>query len=286
MNTMNGYCDLHLHSTYSDGRQLPEELVAMAKELGLGAVALCDHNSVKGLPRFMKAGETFGVKTLAGVEISCQYKEKEVHILGLMIPEEQWERVTEYLAPVFDAKEKSNRAMLERLQQAGVDITYADVEKEAGGGYINRVHFARAMVAAGETESVSTAFDTYLKEGNGFYLPEETARPDAIRVIEFLYGIGAVPLLAHPLLSFSVEELEEFLAEAKMEDLAGMETHYSAFTAEQTAKLMAIAQRWGLLCSGGSDFHGDNKPHIAMGTGMGNLAVPLSFVETMEEFLD
>lgn len=275
------YCDLHVHSLYSDGENTPEELVDMGEELGLSALALCDHNTVKGLPRFMKAAMGKGLLPVPGVEVTCEFMRKEVHMLGLFVREDRLEEMEEYLSQISVFKEESNRRLAENLEKAGLPVDYGQIKAQAGEGFINRVHFAKAMMAARYVVSVPEAFSRYLREEQGLFVPPK--RLDAMEVMDFLLSVKALPVLAHPFLSLSLEELLLFLPQAKARGLGGMETRYSKFTPEQTELAAALAQRYTLLESGGSDYHGNGKPDIHMGTGRGKLQVPAAFCERLRE---
>lgn len=275
------YCDLHTHSLYSDGEQTPEELVEMGEELGLSALVLSDHNTVKGLSRFMQAGRGKEIVTVPGVEVTCEFMSKEIHMLGLFVREDRAEETETYLSQIAKFKEKSNRKLEENLRKAGLPVDYEKIKTEAGEGFINRVHFARAMMEAGYVSSVPEAFEKYLREEHGLF--ESPQKLDALEVIDFLLSVKTLPVMAHPFLSLSLEELLLFLPKAKVRGLAGMETIYTKFSSEETATAHRLAEQYALLESGGSDFHGSNKPGIFMGTGRGNLQVPTRLYEKLRE---
>lgn len=275
---MTGYCDLHTHSVFSDGTFTPAELVAAAEELGLAAVALTDHNTVAGLPEFLEAGRESPVETVAGVEFSTEYEGTELHILALWLDEARFARVTELLEDFRIRKERSNEDLVEALARAGMVIDYEAV-KAAAGGYINRAHIAHELTRLGYTESIKDAFKHLLAPGAGFYTPPK--RLDAYDAIRFIKSLGAVAVLAHPLLNLDEAGLLAFLPEAVAAGLDGMEVLYPKYTPEETALAEKLAEKFGLLPSGGSDFHGTNKPDIALGTGRGDLRVPKRFLSAL-----
>lgn len=267
-------CDLHTHSTFSDGTFTPEEIVRSAKELGLAAIALTDHNTALGLPEFMKAGAEYGVRTIPGTELSTTYNRHEVHIVGLFIPEEHWKDVNVFTERLWRAKDESNRKLERALKEAGYPVDYQDMLSRSEGGQVNRSGFGDELQRKGYM-SKSEAFRTVLRPRREGGLYEVPKRPDAFEAIEFLRSIGAVPVLAHPYLNFGDSgELWTFLQKAKKHGLGGMEVYYSTFGPEQTAEALSTARKAGLVPSGGSDFHGAAKPKISLGTGKGNLAVP------------
>ena len=271
-------CDLHTHSCCSDGTLTPAQLIEQAEKAGLAAVALCDHNTVAGLPEFVEAGRRSIVEAVPGIEFSTEYRGTELHILGLFIQEQYYEAVNELLSEALEQKKQSNVALVEKLKEQGLDVTYEVIEAEAGGT-VNRAVIGAYLVRHRFCGSMEEAFDRWLNLDRGFYVPPK--RPDAFEVIRFIKSIGAVAVLAHPFLNLNEKQLREFLAQA--EKLDGMEVYYSKFTEDQTALAEKIAEEFGLMKSGGSDFHGSNKPDIHIGKGYGNLAVPLQSLEELKK---
>lgn len=268
-------CDLHNHSVFSDGTDQPETLIAMAEALDLGAVALTDHNCVDGLPRFLAAAEGRSVIAVPGIEFSTGWQEGELHILALFVRARDYDKVRAIAAEPDRLKRESNLALAKALNEAGYAIDYAAIEAATPNGRVNRSQFADALVAAGYFPEKQRIFDTILHPSGPYYQPPK--RLPALEAIRFIRSIGAVAILAHPFLSHTPDQIEEFLAEAIPAGLDGMETHYSKFSPETTALATDMARRHGLLPSGGSDYHGTGKPDIAMGTGRGDLAVPMEF---------
>lgn len=277
---MTEICDLHTHSTFSDGTVTPAELIRMAKEQGIAAVALCDHNTVAGLPEFMSAGEGSCVRAIPGVEFSTDYHGTELHILGLFIQPAYYAAVTQKLDEMLQKKEQSNRDLVEALKTAGIWLDYDQIKAKTPDGYVNRAVIAAEMVQKGYCETVKAAFSDWLSPKRGFYHPPE--RLDAMDVIRFIKSIGAVAVLAHPFLNLDEENLRQFLKEAVPHGLDGMETLYSKFSETETALAGTIAEEFGILSSGGSDFHGANKPDIQLGSGRGNLQVPLDVLNKLQ----
>lgn len=274
---MNCYCDLHTHSSFSDGTCAPAELIRLAEEAGLGAVALCDHNTVAGLPDFLKAAEGSPVEAVPGIEFSTEYEGKELHILGLFIEQEHYDAVNELLNEALQRKEESNLNLIRNLNRAGICLDYNRIKAEANGT-VNRAVIASAMVQSDYCESIKAAFRDWLAPEEGYFVPPK--RLDAFDVIRFIKSVGAVAVLAHPFLNLKEEELRRFLTKA--EGLDGMEVYYPLFDAAQTALAEQIAAEFGLVKSGGSDFHGENKPDIRIGVGRGDLRVPMKCLEEMK----
>lgn len=276
-------CDLHTHSIYSDGTYTPQQLVKAAKGAGLAALVLSDHNTVGGLPSFLAAAEGTGVEAIPGIEFSTEYRGKELHILGLYLPKESYGAIDALLQKFLAQKEQSNRDLVHKLNGEGIHIDY-DVICSKAAGRINRAVIAAEMVEKGYCQSVKEAFSLWLSEKRGYYRPP--VRTDAYEVIRFIKSIGAAAVLAHPFLNFSEEELREFLPRAVEEGLDGMEVYYPLYDAATTRLALQITQEFHLLPSGGSDFHGANKPDISIGTGRGNLVIPLTFAQQLKKRSD
>lgn len=277
---MEKLCDLHTHSVYSDGTLTPSEILRLAQDLNLSAVALCDHNTVSGLPDFLKASKNLNIKAVCGAEFSCEFLGKEVHLLGLFIKEEQFDAVTKKVQVLAERKEQSNRQLTRSLRRAGYQIDYDELKSASAGGQVNRANIAAKLTSLGYTKSPDEAFKTLLLEKHGHYLRPRLL--DVFEMIEFLTTIGSASVLAHPFLNLSDTELVEFLPRAKKSGLLGLETLYPKFSNAQTERLRALCREFCLLQSGGSDFHGTNKPDISLGVGRGDLAVPYEFLEKLE----
>ena len=272
-------CDLHIHSNFSDGTCSPAELIDIAQMLGLQAVALCDHNTVAGLPDFLEAARGREVEAVPGIEFSADYGGTEVHILGLFIQPERYADVTALLDEMLRKKDESNAALCRKLTAAGFPLDYAAIKSATPAGQVNRAVIAAEMVRLGYCASVKEAFSTRLSVRHGYYVPP--ARPDALRVIRFIKSIGSVAVLAHPFLNLDEERLRVFLPRAKDAGLDGMEVYYPLFDKKTTQLAVALAEMFDLLPSGGSDFHGANKPDIQMGTGRGNLHIPRKLLDQL-----
>lgn len=280
---MEKYCDLHTHSVFSDGTCTPAEIISLAEDAGLSAVALCDHNTVAGLPDFQAAARTSTVEAVAGIELSTEYLNKDLHIVGLYIRPEFYGDISARMEDYSRRKTESNMDLCEGLCRHGYPITYEEICARFPGGNVNRAHFAALLTEKGFASSVRDAFDSILGEEIGIYHPPK--RFEVLESIAYLKSLGAVPILAHPFLDLKEDELEVFLPVAKEAGLAGMETIYSTFDAAERALASRIAEKHGLLPSGGSDFHGENKPDICIGRGRGDLFVPFSYLEDIRKKL-
>lgn len=264
-------CDLHTHTVHSDGSFTPKELAKAAKERNL-IIALTDHNTVSGLADFLAEAEREGVIAIGGTEISTEWEGTEFHLLGLFISPEHYSDVEELFEDYHRRKRKSNIDLVDNLNAAGYSIDFASVEKRNIKGRVNRAHIAAELIEKGYASSVSDAFDRLLDEKCGFYNP--TKRISLTDAIRFVRSIGAVPVLAHPLKEIGAERLREILPELCEGGLVAIETMHSSYSDEQIAVSKEIAAEFGLLESGGSDFHGSIKPGVRLGVGKGNLDIP------------
>lgn len=277
---MRQYCDLHTHSTFSDGTDTPTALIALAEQKELSAIALTDHNTVAGLPEFLRAAENKKVRAIAGTEFSTDYKGTELHILGLFLKPEHFDAVTALLDDYHQRKEQSNVDLVAKLNAAGYAIDYAAIKAATPKGQVNRALIAAELTRLGYTESIKAAFKQLLHPSCGYFTPPQRMSPfDTIR---FIKSLGAVAILAHPFLNLDEAQLREFLPDAIAAGLDGMEVYYSTYDEATTALAVQIADEFDILHSGGSDYHGNNKPHIQLGIGQGNLVIPYALAENME----
>ena len=274
-------CDLHTHSTCSDGTLTPTELVKLALEKDLAALALTDHNTVAGLPEFLEAARGTELEAVPGIEFSVDYGDIELHILGLFVKPEHYGPITERVEDMLRRKEQSNIDLVKNLEQAGIFLSYEDIKAATTAGQVNRALIAAEMLRKGYVGSIQEAFSKYLKQSHGYYNPPK--RPDAFETIRFIRSLGAVAVWAHPFLNLKTEEaVREFLLEACKAGLQGMEVFYPKFDENQTALALQLVKEFGLQPSGGSDFHGENKPDIQLGSGKGSLYLPIALLEGLK----
>lgn len=274
-------CDLHTHSIFSDGTSTPEQSIDLALEIGLSAIALTDHNTVSGLERFLLYAGDKPIDIVPGIEFSTGYKDKELHILGLFVKPEDFGVITEYVKAADVRKEKSNINLAKKLNENGYMIDYQKIKSERPDGKVNRAHFASELVELGYFKTRNEAFDTILHQDYGWYNTPE--RNSALKTIELIRTLGAVPVWAHPLIHMNYEESDAFLPIAKDYGLVGIETICSLYSDADTEFAKKMCAKHKLLESGGSDFHGANKPDIALGKGKGNLKIPYEFYEKLQE---
>ena len=274
-------CDLHTHSTFSDGTLTPTELIQEAARLGLAAVALTDHNSIAGIKEFLAAAEGSGVEAIPGIEISTDYGEHEFHLVGLYLNEDAEEKILAVLADMKRQKQESNERLVTALAAAGYPLDYAAIVAATPTGEINRAHVASALYEAGYVPSIKAAFATLLSPSQGYYQPPK--RPNTLDMIRLLHSLGVARVIAHPYLTMRGEPLRQFLTEAKACGLDGMEVEYPLYDEATASEATAICDELALLPGGGSDFHGARKPDIALGTGRGTLTVPYAFAVALRK---
>lgn len=266
--------DLHIHSTYSDGSDAPEELVRRGKQAGLKAMSLTDHDNMGGVEDFLAACRLTGMTGLAGVEISADVDEGHgtLHILGYGVNPEH-PLVRESLGRVLDGRAWRNEQILAKLNELGLEVGWAEVQACAGADVVGRAHFAQALIDRGHISSVAEAFARYLAKGCPAYVDRYRLYPE--EGVHMIREAGGVAVIAHPF-SWEIDEskLEAGLRALQAQGLGGVETYYSEYTSEQTVALLRLAKRLNLLITGGSDYHGHAKPEIALGKGFGQLCVP------------
>lgn len=275
---MTELCDLHTHSAFSDGTCTPEELIELAVSAKLHAIALTDHNTVAGLDSFLSAAKGTSVEAIPGVEISTDCAGTEIHIVGLYLAREKYGELMDFLSIMLQRKDASNRHMVEALARDGYELDYDEI-KAHNKGSVNRAVIAAELMKKGYVSSIRDTVEGLLSAKRGYYIPPE--RLKTTEAIAFLSRIGAVPVLAHPYFSMNVQQVRSLLPEAKASGLVAMETRYSTYSPEITELARETAREFGLLESGGSDFHGENKPDIKLGVGRGDLRVPLELARTL-----
>ena len=272
-------CDLHTHSNYSDGTWTPTQLIDGAEKIGLGAIALTDHNTVSGLTEFFRAAQGKNVQAIGGVELSTDFEDVELHIVGLFIQEQHFAKIDGLVEELKKRKETSNILLVAALNKAGYDIDFDEIKSRTPQGHLNRAHIASALMEKGYVQSIPEAFETLLSKTYGFY--QQPKRLDVFETIATLREIGCVSVLAHPFQELDESALRGFLAKAKPYGLDGMETEYAKYDDVTVKRLKNIAKEFSLKESGGSDFHGDRRKGTYLGIGQGNLRVPKAFLENL-----
>ena len=276
--------DLHIHSTASDGTLSPAEILKLAQKLKLRAIAITDHDTIAGSKEALQAGIPPSVKFLTGVEISASSPPSisyagSFHILGYSIRLDD-PQLNKTLAVLQQARKNRNPQIVKRLNSMGFEFSLKDVAKEIGDGQLGRPHIARYLIKKGFVKSIDEAFKKYLAQGKPAYV--DKYRVDCSRAIEIIIDAGGIPVLAHPiLLNFDKNETNDLFALLKDMGLKGIEVYYPENPPGMTTLYSKLAERYGLLKTGGTDFHGSLKPDIQMGSGRGDFVVPYESYEKL-----
>ena len=265
--------DLHIHSTASDGRLSPAEVVRKSAEAGLTVVALTDHDTVDGIPPALEAARTFPALTvIPGIEINTDVAEGEAHILGYFIDYHHPELLTT-LAKLRDSRQERAQRTITKLENLGLPIDWERVKEIAGTGSIGRPHIAQAMLEKGYITSLKEAFNRYIGWSGPAYADREKVAPgEATQLILRAHGL---PVLAHP---FTVTNPETKIAELKTSGLVGIEVYYNSYTAEEIKKLVSLVDKYHLIATGGSDYHGADMSNETI---IGGTDVPLESAEQL-----
>jgi Cof subfamily protein (haloacid dehalogenase superfamily) len=275
------HVDLHVHSKRSDGTYSPSELVDYAINKGLRAIALTDHDTVDGIGEILEYAKDKDIEVIPGIEYSTEYRNRDVHIVGLFI---------DYKAPIFleylsrfkQSRIDRNNKLCNNLQKAGIDITYEDLCRAYPDCIITRAHYAAYLLDKGYVKSRNEAFDRYLGDNTPYFVHREKVTPE--EVIEVTLKAGGIPILAHPTLyRLGDEQLDILVSRLKSAGLMGIETKYSTYTPQDERHIKSLADKYNLLYSGGSDFHGENKPGLDLGTGYGKLAVEGWYLDKLKQ---
>ena len=277
--------DLHVHSTASDGTYTPSEILAMAVRLGLRAIAITDHDTLAGSVAALSNGIPSAIEFITGVEISAAAPpgfrtNGSVHILGYGIHPNH-PAITTLLEQLRQARENRNPQILERLRALGMPLDMADLAKIVGDGIAGRPHIAQLMLKKGMADSIDDAFDRFLGKQQPAYV--DKYRAPMHEAIEAINRAGGVAVLAHPILNGINDPaaFESFLLTLRAMGLSGIEAFYPDHNQRQTAEYCRLADKYDLVVTGGSDFHGEVTPGIQMGIGDGSLHVPYALFETL-----
>ncbi len=276
--------DLHTHSMCSDGTYAVRELIDYANEKELAAIALTDHDTVEGLDEAISYSKDKypNMEVVPGIEFSTVNDGKDVHIVGLYIDHHN-EKFVRRLNAFIDSRTQRNIKMCEKLtKEAGIPINYEELVENNKGAVITRAHYAKYMVDNGYATSNAEVFDRYIGDNCPYYVPREKIYPE--QAVECILEAGGVPVLAHPVLyHMSDERLEKLIRKLKDAGLLGIEAIYSTYTAGDERHIKELADKYELLVSGGSDFHGANKPKIDLGVGLGRLFLPEELLEPIRK---
>lgn len=272
--------DFHFHSLHSDGTDRPEDLPHLAEAAGLSAACLTDHDTVDGIAAFLAEQPKVKVRLLAGTELSCRFLGRSLHVLGLLVDHED-ARFRERLADLRGRREDRNLRMVKRLQELGHRITLEDVQAQADSPLLSRVHFAKALVAAGSVKHTHEAFERLIGDDGPGYVEREELEPE--EAARWIREAGGVPIVAHPgRFGRHGFPWEEPMKDLQARGIAGFEAYYGEYNPAQQHYFLRLSEKLKMVVSGGSDYHGANKPGLKIGVGRGDLRVPDSLLVDLE----
>ena len=278
-------CDFHTHTIHSDGTLTPRELVALAKERGISCMALTDHDTVSGVEEARLEGDRIGVEVISGVEVSVKFEPGTMHILGFFVDINS-KVFRQGLEEIQEARRMRNPMIIEKLRAIGINISLEEVVAESGGHQVGRPHFARVLVKKRYVRNHEEAFGKYLAKGKPAYVDKRKfSSRDAIQLIKEAGGLAA---LAHPKqlkLDSNPAKFEEEIGTLKSEGMEGLEVYSSCQSGEEARRYRKVAERLGLLITGGSDFHGANRPQIPLGWMGDSVFLSYETVDQMKKIL-
>ncbi|MBR4768228.1 MAG: PHP domain-containing protein, partial [Lachnospiraceae bacterium] len=278
--------DLHTHSNASDGSLTPSELMDLAREKGLSAIALTDHDTIDGIREAAKRAEEiraegYDLELIPGIEFSSEYEGQDIHIVGLYIDIDN-AFLLRRLSYFIESREKRNRRMCELLSEHGVPLSYEELKAEFPDSVITRAHYGRLLVKKGYVKSMKEAFDRYIGDGRPCFIPRKKISP--VRAIEIIRKAGGFPVFAHPVLChMSSARLSTLVEKLKNAGLLGIEALYGTYESSDERDMRRLAEKFSLVISGGSDFHGKAKPGIDLGSGTGRLFIAYSVLDRIKE---
>lgn len=287
---MKTYIDLHTHSTASDGTFSPTEIINEALKLAGKenpvVLALTDHDTVFGIEEFQKAASKYQkqLTAISGIEISTNYHGVEIHMLGYNINPSN-KSLLDKLTIYRESRDGRNAKIIKKLQEQGFKISMDEIHPDKPGETIGRPHIAKLLMKKKYVSSIQEAFDKYLAEGRICYV--ERIMPTPKEAIDLIKNSGGIPVLAHLMLykKLNAAQKETLVHELKEYGLAGLETYYNTYTPVEQEYVSSLAKQWGLLKTGGTDFHGQNKPHISLFNGQGEMNVPESILPELFQAL-
>ena len=279
-----GYVDLHVHTTASDGAMCPSEMVRYAKAKGLQAIAITDHDTIGGLDEALSEGERIGIEVIPGIEISAEHSPGSMHLLGYFF-DRHHPMLNERLSYLQKARAERNPKIVEKLNDLGIRVTYDEVVRASGGGQVGRPHFAQVLLEKGYVKSFQEAFDRFLKKGARAYVDKVRFAPK--EALYFINEAKGVAVLAHPntLGVKGYAELENLILGLVDHGLRGLEVNYPEHSALETAQYKALAERFGLVITGGTDYHGLEGNELNIGVGRGEMRIPYFLVENLKATL-
>ena len=264
--------DLHVHTNASDGTESPRQVVCRAREIGLQAIAITDHDTLEGIIPALEAGRAVSLEVLPGIELSTEYEDTEIHLLGYLM-DLNHECFLAHLDGVRQDRKKRAVKMVSKLHQMGIPITSEQVFSVAGGGAVGRPHVARVLIEMGFVQSIAQAFERYIGSGGPAYVPRFKYSP--LQAVRMIRSAGGVPVLAHPGLGSS----DVLIPQLVDEGLQGLEVYYPGHSSRVIEHYLGFCHYYNLIFTGGSDYHGpEHKNHGSLGT----VTVPYSVVQDLK----
>ena len=276
-----GYVDLHLHTTASDGVRTPSEVVRYAKSKQLQAIAVTDHDTIEGLEEALSEGDRIGFEVIPGIEISAEFSPGSMHLLGYFL-DIHHPLLIEKLKYLQGARAERNPKIVQKLNRLGIQLNYDDVVEASGGGQVGRPHFAQVLLERGYVRSIQEAFERFLKKGAPAYADKFRFR--ASEAIHFINESNGVAVIAHPntLGVNGNSALETLLLQLVKEGLRGIEVYYPEHSSTDIARYKFLAEKYGLVMTGGTDYHGMEGNELDIGVGRGDMRLPYSIVEELK----
>jgi len=265
--------DIHIHSTASDGRLTPEEVVRKSAEIGLTVIALCDHDTVDGIAPALAAAKSFpGLKVIPSIEVSTDVSDGEAHVLGYFIDYTDHKLLVK-LEGMRNSRRERAQKMITKLRNLGINIEWQRVQEIAGSGSVGRPHVAQAMLEKGYISSIKEAFTDYISRDGPAYAEREKITP--AEAVDMILQTKGLPVLAHP---FTTNDPEAMIIELKKVGLVGIEAYYDGYTADDVSRLVGLANKYNVIATGGSDYHGLGLSNETM---LGGVEVPMESAEQL-----
>lgn len=275
------YIDLHTHTTASDGTDTPSLLVLNAMNKKLSAIAITDHDTVSGIPEAVETAKNLPIDVISGIELSCLYNDKDLHILGYFIDYTNQSFLNK-LKELKKKREFRNEQMRQKLEKHGIILTMEQIQGQAKQSVITRAHFAKAMEEAGYINSKEEAFLKYIGDDCPCFVQKLRFTPQ--EAIDLIHSAGGIAVLAHPLIyKMSYHEIEHLLKYLKECGLIGVEVYHSSHNISNSGKLREMIRPYHLLPTGGSDYHGSNKPDVQLGCGYGGMTISHSLLDDLKQ---
>jgi predicted metal-dependent phosphoesterase TrpH len=273
--------DLHTHTTYSDGSETPTRLVEEAAALGLDAVAVTDHDTVDGLPEALAAGERLGIRVVPGVEINLEHDQVTMDVLGYFLGGSPSDELREQLAELRRYRDDRNARIVARLGELGYPLDAGDLAAASKDGAVGRPHIGEAMMRRGYVDTISEAFDRFLRRGAPAWVDRRRLSLGA--ALRLLRASGGLPVLAHPgIIRTDAAGLDRIVREAARLGLAGIECFYPLHDDVTVSRCLGLAHKYGLVATGGSDYHGTVKPDARLGIGSAGEMLPDTLLDDLD----